>query len=329
MATRRTFIGGSLATGATGLHAGAKAQTAAGGFPDRPVRIVVPYAAGGPSDVVTRMVAEGMSSFLGRPVIVENKAGANGRIGMEYVARQPGDGYTLVMFSQGGSVLNTAGRENLSYDLLRDFRAVGNMALLPQLVVTSNSIPPKTLQEFVAHAKANPGKLSYGSSGVGGTPHLIGEWFKIIAGIEMTHVPYRGTGPATTDLIAGRIHFLFTEVPVLIEHVREAKIRALAVSTQERSPLLPDVLTVAESGFPQLTGTNWFGLEVPSATPDEVVKVLNDALVKSLERPATRDALIALGAYPDPAPAERFDRFVRDELARWRDVMKTTGARLD
>lgn len=331
MTSRRAFIAGLLASGATSLPPSASAQDtkALGGFPNRPIQIVVPYAAGGPSDVVTRIVAQGMSTFLGQQVVIENKVGANGLIGMEYVSRQPGDGYTLVMFSQGGSVLNTAGREKMSYDLLKDFRAVGNMAMLPQLAVSSKDIPPNNLAEFVAYAKANPGKLSYGSSGIGGTPHLTGEWIKVLSGVQMSHVPYRGTGPATADLIAGRVQLLYTEVPVLIEHVRQRTIKALAVSTESRSPLLPDVPTVAECGFPELTGNNWFGLEVPSSTPSEIVRALNSALVKALEQPGTRDAMLALGANPDPGPAEKFDKFVSDELVRWRGVMKATGVRLN
>lgn len=331
MSTRRRLLAGLLTMGALGLGAASQAQVPAGvqGFPNRPIKIVVPYAAGGPSDIVTRVVAQRMSTFLGQPVVVENKAGANALIGMEYVARQPGDGYALVMFSQGGSVLNTAGRDKMPYDLLKDFRAVGNMAMLPQLAVASNNIPPKTLREFVEYAKANPGKLSYGSSGTGGTPHLTGEWIKVISGIEMTHVPYKGTGPATADLVAGHIHLLYTEIPVLMEHVREGKIKALAVSTKARSPLLPNVPTVAESGVPQLTGGNWFGLEVPSSTPTAIVNILNEALVKSLEHPETKAALIAQGADPDPGPPEKFDKHVRDELVRWQGVMKATKVNLN
>ena len=316
-----------LALAAALLPASTQAQTR--GFPNKPIKIVVPYAAGGPSDVVTRVVAQRMSTFLGVPVVVDNKAGANALIGMEFVARQPGDGYTLVMFSQGGSVLNTAGREKMPYDLLKDFRAVGNMAVLAQVAAASNNIQVKTLNEFVAYAKANPGKLSYGSSGIGGTPHLTSEWIKIISGIEMTHVPYKGTGPATADLIAGHIQLVYTEVPVLMEHIREGKIQALAISTRDRSPLFPNVPTVSESGFPQLTGANWFGLQVPSSTPTSIVNTLNDALVKSLEHPETRAALLAQGADPDPAPPEKFDKFVRDELARWSSVIKATKVQLN
>ena len=295
------------------------------GFPNKPIKIVVPYAAGGPSDIVTRVVAQRMAVILGVPVVVDNKAGANGLIGMEFVAKQPGDGYTLVMFSLGGSVLNTVQREKMPYDLVKDFRAVGNMVTLPQVAAASLNVPAKTLGEFVAYAKANPGKLSFGSSGTGGTPHLIGEWLKVITGIEITHVPYKGTGPATVDLMGGHIHLLYTEVPVLIEQIREGKIKALAISTKTRSPLLPNVPTVEESGFPQFTGGNWFGLQVPSSTPNEIVAVLNSALVKALEHPETRASLVAQGADPDPAPADRFDKLVRDEIVRWSGVIKATN----
>jgi tripartite-type tricarboxylate transporter receptor subunit TctC len=315
--------------GPAALHAQVPPPAPAQGFPNKPVKIVVPYAAGGPSDIVTRVVAQRMSTFLGVPVVVENKAGANAVIGMEYVARQPGDGYTLVMFSQGGSVLNTVLKEKLPYDLLKDFRAVGNMANLPQVAAASNNIPAKTMGEFVSWGKANPDKLSYGSSGPGGTPHLTGEWIKVISGVPMTHVPYKGTGPATADLIAGHIHLLYTELPVLMEHIKEGKIKALAISTRARSPLLPNVPTVAEAGFPQLTGGNWFGLQVPSSTPNNIVAILNEALVKSLEHPETRAALQAQGADPDPGPAEKFDKHVRDEVVRWQGVIKATKVQVN
>lgn len=307
----------------------APAAVQAQAFPNKPVRIVVPYAAGGPSDTVTRVVGQRMSQFLGVPVVVENRAGANGLIGMEYVAKQPGDGYTLVMFSLGGSVLNTVTRDKTPYDLVKDFRAVGNMVVLPQVAAASIQQPARTLQEFVQYAKANPGKVTYGSSGIGGTPHLIGEWFKVVGGFDMTHAPYKGTGPATVDLIGGHIQFLYTELPVLIQHIRDGKIRALAISTPKRSSLLPNVPTVAESGFPQFTGANWFGLQVPSSTPNDVVARLNDALVKALEHPETRASLLAQGAEPDPAPADRFDKLVRDELVRWSTVMRDTKVKVN
>jgi tripartite-type tricarboxylate transporter receptor subunit TctC len=331
MTSRRRFVGSlsALAALAAGAPVRAQAQGGAQGFPNKPIRIVCPYAAGGPSDMVTRVVAQRMSTFLNVPVIVDNKVGANGLIGMDHVAKQPGDGYTLVMFSQGGSVLNTAGRSNMPYDLQKDFRAVGNMAILPQICAGSNNIPVKNLAEFAAYARANPGKLSYGSSGQGGTPHLTGEWMKQIAGIEMTHVPYKGTGPATVDLIACHIHMLYTEVPVLIEHIRDGKIKALAVSTKNRLSILPNVPTVAESGFPQITGSNWFGLGVPSSTPTPIVMALNDALNKSLDHPETKASLIAQGAEPDPGSPEKYDKFMRDELARWQGVMKATKVKLD
>jgi tripartite-type tricarboxylate transporter receptor subunit TctC len=330
MTLRRRDFSKALALGAAASLGAPLARAQAGGFPNKPIKIVCPYAAGGPSDMVTRIVGQRMSQFLNQPVVVDNKAGANAIIGMEYVARQPGDGYTLVMFSQGGSVLNAALKaDKLPYDLLKDFRAIGNMALLPQVAVCSNNVPAKNLKEFVAYAKANPGKLSFGSSGPGGSPHLWGEWFKSVAGIQMTHVPYKGTGPATVDLISNHIQLLYTEVPVLLEHINAGKIRALAVSTAHRSPVLPNVPTVAESGFPMFTGGNWFGLEVPASTPTAIVATLNDALVKALEHPETKAQMQAQGAEPDPAPAEKFDKFVRDELARWQGVIKATKVQVE
>jgi len=324
---RRQFTGG-LALGSLAFGASAQTAAPAQGFPDRPIRIVVPYAAGGPSDTVTRVVGQRMSQFLGQPVAVENRAGASGLIGMEYVVRQPGDGYTMVMFSQGGSVLNTATREKMPYDLLKDFRAIGNMAVMPQVAVISNNIPARTLAEFVAYAKANRGKLSFGSSGTGSSPHLMGELLKATTGIDMVHVPYKGTGPATIDLISNQIQFLYTEVPVLIENIRNGSIRAIAISTPRRSPLLPNVPTMEEAGFPQFTGANWFGLAVPSSTPTPVVNILNSALVRALDHPDTRASLTGQGAYADPGPAEKFDKFLRDEVERWRGIMRTTKVKV-
>ena len=277
--------------------------------------------------MVTRTVALRMQQFLETPVVVENRAGANGIIGMEFAAKSPGDGHTMVMFSLGGSVLNVVLRDKLPYDLLKDFRPVGNMVTMAQLLVVNPAVPAKSLRELVALAKARPNSLNYGSSGIAGTPHLMGEMLKMSAGIEMTHVPYKGTGPATMDVITGQIQLIFTEVPVLIQHVKAGKLRALAVGTPQRSQLLPDVPTMAESGYPELLAYNWFGLQTSSATPRELVGKLNDALQKALQNPETAALLRSQGADPAPGTPEQYGELVERELVRWARVVKSSGVK--
>ena len=305
------------------------AQTpAAGTFPSRPVRIIVPYAAGGPSDHVTRLIAARMPDRPGAQGVVENREGANGAIGMEYAARQPADGYTLVMFSQGGSVFNSLLKDKLAYDLLRDFRAVGNMVVYSSGAVIHPSIPARTLPELIAHARANPNKLSFGSSGVAGTPHLVGEMFMAQTGVQMTHVPYKGLAPANVDLVAGRIQLVFTEVGGVADFVRQGKLRVVAGMGGQRLLLMPEVPTAAEQGLPNLRVDGWYGLQVPAATPAPLVARLNEALVHALQHPDTRAALEKYGMVPDPGPAEAFDRVVREEMARWGAVIKAANIKI-
>lgn len=299
------------------------------GYPSKPARAVVPYAAGGPSDTVTRTVAARMQQYLGVPVTVENRAGANGIIGMESVAKSPGDGYTMVMFSLGGSVLNTVLREKLPYDLLKDFRPVGNMVTMAPLMVVNPALPIRSIKELIAYAKANPSKLSYGSAGIAGTPHLMGEMLKQSAGIELTHVPYKGTGPATMDVITGQIHLIITEMPVLIQHVKAGKLRPLATTGPQRSELLPETPTMAESGFPELVAYNWFGLAAPAATPREMIARLNDALQKALLHPETAALLRSQGADPAPGTPEQYGQLIEREIVRWTKVVKDSGVRAE
>ncbi|GAA4326865.1 tripartite tricarboxylate transporter substrate binding protein [Pigmentiphaga soli] len=293
-----------------------------------PIKIVVPYAAGGPSDVVTRVVARQMGVSMGRPVVVDNKPGANGLIGMEQVARAAGDGRTLVMFSMGGSVINAAMRKSMPFDLKRDFTAVGNMVNMPQLFVVNPQVPARTVQEFIRYAKTASQPPTFGSSGIGGSPHLLGELFQQKHGITMTHVPYLGTGPATAALVAGQIQCMFTEVPVLIQHVKAGKLRALAIGSEARDPLLPDVPTAREAGL-GFAATNWFGLQVPASTPPAIVAELNRHLVAALNDPATRKSLEEMGATPDPAPAAAFNKLVSDDLEKWTAVVKNAGITVD
>jgi tripartite-type tricarboxylate transporter receptor subunit TctC len=297
-------------------------------FPAKPIRIVVPYAAGGPSDHVTRVCAVRMGEKLGTQITVENRDGANGAIGMDYASRQPADGYTLVMFSQGGSIFNSLLKDKLPYDLLRDFRAVGNMVIYSSGAVVHPSVPARTLPELVAYAKANPDKISFGSSGIAGTPHLVGEMFMSQTGVRMTHVPYKGLAPANVDLVAGRIQLVFTEVGGVVDFVKQGKLRVLAGMGSKRLPLMPDVPTATEQGLPSLRVDGWYGLQVPGATPGPVVAKLNEALVYALQHPETKASLEKYGMEPDPAPAEAFDRTIREEMARWGAVIKAAGLKV-
>ncbi|GAA4329813.1 tripartite tricarboxylate transporter substrate binding protein BugE [Pigmentiphaga soli] len=297
--------------------------------PPRAVKVIVPYTAGGPSDVVTRVVATQMGKTMNVPVVVENRPGATGTIGMSAAARAPADGSTMVMFSLGGSVLNAVLRDKLPYDLLKDFTPVGNMVDMAQLLVVNPELPVKSVNDLIAYGKAHPNKLSYGSSGVGASTHLIGELFQQVTGVKMVHVPYQGTGPATTDTISGQIQLLFTEVPVLIQPVQAGKLRALALGNPQRSPLMPEVPTMAEVGLPQLEAYNWFGLQAPAKTPPEAIAYLNEHLVKALNDPQTRATLQAMGADPAPGTPDDFGRLVRREMDKWREVARKADIRVE
>jgi tripartite-type tricarboxylate transporter receptor subunit TctC len=325
-ACARVVLRGLLSGLAAAFSLGALAQSA---FPNKPIMIIVPYAAGGPSDHVTRVVAVRMGEKLGVQIAVENRDGANGVIVMDYAARQPGDGYTLVMFSQGGSIFNSLLKEKLPYDLLRDFRAVGNMVVYSSGAVIHPSVPAKTLPELIAYAKANPNKLSFGSSGIAGTPHLVGEMFMAQTGVQMTHIPYKGLAPANVDLLAGRIQLVFTEVGGVADYVKQGKLRVVAGMGSQRLSLMPDVPTATEQGLPNLRVNGWYGLEAPAATPTPVIAKLNEALVYALQHPDTKLALEKHGMDSDPGPAEAFDRIVREEMIRWGAVIKTANIKVN
>ena len=241
--------------------------TQAADYPVRPIKLVVPYAAGGPTDVLGRLIGEFLGRDLKQPVIVENKAGAQGAIGAEAVARAEPDGYTLFVAAASIIVLNPMLYKKLSYDPVRDFRMLALVTDLPVVMEIHPSVPAKTVAEFVAYARQNPGKVNFGSAGTGGTIHLAGEMFKQMAGIEMTHIPYKGAGPALTDLMAGNIQVMFDSLSTALPPVRSGLVRALGVSSDQRSPDLPDVPTIAESGYPDYRVSVWYGIAAPAKLP--------------------------------------------------------------
>ena len=271
----------------TGVSSFVPAQGAATGgqaFPSKPIRIVVPYPPGGPIDIVTRPLAQKLNVVMNNPVLVDNRGGANGIIGIDNVAKSPADGYSLIVGSAGSFAINPNVYAKLPFDVIRDFAPVSLFVTVPELLVVHTSLPVKSVRELVALAKARPRELNYGSSGTGGTPHLAMELLKQAAGIDIIHVPYKGMGPATADLLGGQVQLVFADLPVLLPHATSGRLRALAVSTPKRSVNLPEVPTMAESGYPKIDIKNWYALFVPAATPQAAVAALNAGTGKVVAR---------------------------------------------
>ncbi|ARP80710.1 MFS transporter [Bordetella genomosp. 8] len=315
----------TLAAAAAFCVASAPAQAA---YPDKPVRIVVGFSAGGTTDVIARIMAKELTEALGQSFVIENKPGAGSNIGTEYVARSAPDGYTLY-FVAVTSAINQTLYSKLNFDLVKDFAPVALAAKVPNVLVVNPQVPVKSVKELVDYAKAHPGKLAFASSGSGTSIHMAGELFKLKAGVDVLHVPYKGSAPALTDLIGGQVQFMFDNMPSSWPHVQSGKLRALAVTTKERSPTAPDLPTMAESGFPGFDVSSWFGLIAPRGTPPEVIKTLNTAMLKSLEKPEVKDAFDKLGAVPAKTTPEQFGQFIQSEVQTWATVVKASGARVD
>lgn len=299
-------------------------------FPTRPIRVVVPYAAGGPTDIVGRVVADFLGKDLGQPAFVENKPGAQGAIGAETVARSDADGYTLLVVAASMIVLNPLLYKKLAYDPVRDFRVLALITAVPVVMEVHPSVPAKTVAEFVAYAKQNPGKLSFGSAGTGGTIHLAGEMFKQMAGIEMTHVPYKGAAPALTDLLAGNIQVMFDSLGTALPPVRSGMLRPLGVSSARRISDLPDVPTIAESGYPDYLVSVWFGVAAPAKMPDRVAQILKGSLDRAMNDDAFRISLEKIGYSVLPTRSEvAIKDFIDADRARWREVIKAQSISLD
>jgi tripartite-type tricarboxylate transporter receptor subunit TctC len=305
-------------------------QTQAADYPTRPIKLVVPYAAGGPTDVLGRMVGEYIGRDLKQVVVVENKAGAQGAIGAEAVARADADGYTLLFTAASLFVLNPVLYKKLSYDPVKDFRMLALITDLPVVMEVHPSIPAKTVAEFVAYAKQNPGKLNFGSAGIGGTIHLAGEMFKQMAGVDMVHVPYKGAGPALTDLLSGNIQLMFDTLGTALPPVKAGMLRPLGVSSRQRISDLPDVPTIAESGYPDYSVGVWYGVSAPAKIPEEVAKTLAASLNRALEDEIFRASLEKVGFPPlRPRSQADIDKFVADDRARWTGVVKSLNISLD
>ena len=299
-------------------------------FPDKPVTLVVPFPPGGPTDAMARTLAAEMKDRLGQPMIVENRAGAGGNIGAEYVARATPDGQTLLFGTSGPLAINASLYRKVGYDPVKSFAPVIQVGHLPNILVVNPSVPAKNVKELVAYAKANPGKLSYASSGNGASSHLAGVLFNASAGVDLQHVPYKGTGPALNDLLGGQVSMSFTDVLTALPYVKAGRLRALGVTTAERSQALPDVPTVAEQGVPGYDVSVFFGIVAPAGTPPERVAKLNQAFIEVLDTPKVKQLFASQGLEPALAHTpQQLGQFIQVQMGKWAGVVKQSGAQLD
>lgn len=299
-------------------------------YPSKIMTLVVPYAAGGPTDAMARTLASTIKPILGQTMIVENKAGAGSNIGAEYVARAAPDGYTLMFGTSAPLGINLYLYPKIGYDPFKSFAPVIQVGYLPNVLVVHPSLPVKDVQELFAYAKANKGKLSFASSGSGASSHLAGEMFNMQAGTDIMHVPYKGTGPALNDLVGGQVSMSFTDVLTALPFIESGKLRVLGVTTLKRSRALPDVPTLAEQGLKNFDASVFFGIVVPAGTPQPIIDKLNGAFIKVLEDPAVKDRLQKQGLEPPKDhTAAQLASYMKSEAEKWREVIKVSGARVD
>jgi tripartite-type tricarboxylate transporter receptor subunit TctC len=307
----------------------AAAHAIAQTYPVKPIRVVVPFPPGGAVDFYARVVQQPLSEMLGQPVVIDNKTGASGMIGAESVAKAAPDGYTLLLGNIASLATNVGVYPKMPYDPMKDFTPIVRTVDVNYVLVVHPSLPVKTVPELIAYAKANPGKLSYGSAGSGSLPHLGTELFKAQTGIDMVHVPYKGGGPMVTDLLGGNVQMVIADQANLMPHVATGKLRALAVATPKRSPNAPDLPTIAETGVTGFEATAWQGLVGPAGMPSDVVKRLNEAFNKVMAMPAIREKLIGGGLDPVGGTPEQFGRFIGSEIGKWSKIAKDVGAKAE
>ena len=296
-------------------------------YPNRPIRLIVTVPPGGAADFIARLVGAKVSEALAQPVLVENRGGAGGTIAADAVAKAAPDGYTLLQNSITTHGVGPHLYSKLPYDPVKDFAAVSGLALLPLVMAVNAELPFKNVEETVAASKKS--NLNFASSGNGGAPHMAAELFKSVTGASVTHVPYKGSGPAVADLVGGRVQIMFDAPPSLIAHVRSGKLRVLAAASAQRNRLLPEVPTFAELGYPKIAVSLWYGLLAPAGTPMPIIQKLNREVVKALDAPDVRERLLAQGAEPMPGTPEAFASFMQEEMAKWAPVVKQAGIKLD
>lgn len=309
-----------------GMAALLPAAALAQDYPSKPIHIVVGYTPGGTTDIIARIIATRLSETLHQSVIVDNRPGAGGNIGADVVAKAPADGYTLMMGTAGTMAVNPWIYKNMPFDTVRDFAPISLVATLPNLMVVNKKVPAKTVQEFVAWAKERPGKVFFASSGVGNTPHMTAELFNQTTGLKMVHVPYKGSGPALSDLVAGNgVQVMFDNMPSAIGQVRSGSLRAIAVTSAKRVESAPEIPTVAESGYPGFEVVTWFGLFAPAGTPAAVVDRLNREVADAVHNPATRKRLVDLGAEPTSNSPAQYAALVKADRDTWSKVVRTAN----
>ena len=326
---RRIACATAIALCATPLHAQPAGASPAAAWPSQTVRLIAPFAPGQAADTLARLLAEHFSKAFGKPFVVENKVGAGGILGTEAAARSAPDGHTLVVSSSGPFIVSPAVYEKLRYDVIRDFEPIANVALTPQMLLVSASSPIRSVKDLVEQAKAKPGDTSFGSSGIGSTSHLAMEMFRSAAGVQVNHVPFKGSQDAATQIIGGSIVAMFDTVPGSLALVRAGKLRALAVAAPARSPFLPDVPTLAEAGMRGVEAIGWIGLSAPAGTPAAILDRLNAEIRRMLATPEVKERFAALAFVPVGDTRQEFLGFIRAELARWGKAAKDAGVKLE
>ena len=307
----------------------ALAQGSLAQYPAKPIRLVVPFPAGESVDSIARLVGQSWSAALGQQIVIDNRGGAGGTIGSEAVAKSAPDGYTLLWGNVGPLAIGPGLYPKLGYDVAKDFEPVSLVATLPFVLFASPVLPVDSAVGLLAYARAHPGELNYGSTGVGSGLHLIGELFKNEAGLQMVHVPYKGVAQALPEMMSGKVQIAFNTIPAFLPHVKAGRLKALVITATERSPLLPDVPTTVEIGLPGVLGSSWHAVVAPAGTPRAVIDELNITLVETVARPEMRSALIAQGAWPVGGSPEDLKIFMQDEAKKWARVIRISGARAE
>ena len=298
-------------------------------YPSRPVHVIVPFPPGGPSDIFARGLAQGMSPLLGQPVVVENTGGQGGVIGVDRAVKSAPDGYTIGFNSGSTLAIAPYSFAKLPYDVKKDFALITLVVRVPEVLAVNPSLPVKSLQELVSYAKANPGKVNFGSAGAGSITHLAGELLKAEAKIDLVHVPYKGAAPAVSDMLGGQVQMGIFDVPILLGHIRNGRLRALAITSAHRAESLPDVPTTAELGYSNVTSDNWYGLVVPAATPADVQKRINAAAVTALKSPSIVEQYAKIGGVASPGTQEDYAKFLANEQAKWSKIVQAIGFKED
>ena len=320
-----TAIGAGVAASALPATSFAQANTT---YPSKPIKFIIGFAPGGATDLIGRLMARKMGDALGQPIIIENKGGASSNIGADAVAKSAPDGYTFYVNAITNAI-NVSLFSKLPFDFEKDFEPVALFAMVPNILVVHPSVKANSVKEFIELARANPGKLAYASSGNGTSIHLSGELFKIMAKVDLLHVPYKGSAPAVTDLLGGQVQAMFDNMPSSLPHVKSGKLRALAVTTKQRSPSAPDVPTMDEAGVPGFDVSSWFGLMAPKSTPREIVARMNLEANKALNSAEIKERFLELGAVPAPMSTEAYGEYIRAEIKKWAEVVKVSGAKSD